>query len=284
MNPYIIEKTVDSNGKVTENKRNSLGRVASSKTVEYMKNLMWHTINDSDGAGHGYYLEGYDLIGKTGTAQIAKENGQGYYGGDKNVIRSISIMFPKDNPEIIIYGAVKRSETATALTQPIKAIIQNISKYYNIYGELEKESKELKQITNYTNKTVLEAKEDLKKFSIEPVIIGNGEIITSQYPLNTNVTKGERVFLVTNSKEYTMPNVKGYSKIDLEILFKYLNLSYNLKGNGYAVSQSIPAGTKLTNDMSVEVELQSKLVEKKETEKKESSEDESEDSKEDTDI
>ena len=67
---------------------------------------MWHTINDRDGAAHAYAIDGFDIIGKTGTAQIASTNGLGYLTGDSNVIRSIALMFPKDDPEIIIYGAV----------------------------------------------------------------------------------------------------------------------------------------------------------------------------------
>ena len=135
LKPYIIKKIEKSNGEVIEYERTSLGRVASSKTIEYMKNLMWHTVNDPDGAGHAYYIEGYDIIGKTGTAQIASTNGEGYLTGDKEVIRSIALMFPKDDPEIIIYGAVKRSTTVSSLSEPVKEIIQNIAKYYNIYNE-----------------------------------------------------------------------------------------------------------------------------------------------------
>lgn len=151
LKPYIIKKIEKSNGEVIEYERTSLGRVASSKTIEYMKNLMWHTVNDPDGAGHAYYIEGYDIIGKTGTAQIASTNGEGYLTGDKEVIRSIALMFPKDDPEIIIYGAVKRSTTVSSLSEPVKEIIQNIAKYYNIYNEPEDEATSNKEIKNYIN-------------------------------------------------------------------------------------------------------------------------------------
>ena len=137
LKPYIIKKIVKDDSIVLENERTDLGRVASEETISYIKNLMWHTINDSDGAGHAYYLEGYDLIGKTGTAQIASTDGKGYLNGDRDVIRSIALMFPKEEPEIIIYGALKRSNTVNALSEPVKEIIKNVSKYYNIYEEKE---------------------------------------------------------------------------------------------------------------------------------------------------
>ena len=201
LKPYIIKKIEKSNGKVIEYERTSLGRVASSKTIEYMKNLMWHTVNDPDGAGHAYYIEGYDIIGKTGTAQIASTNGEGYLTGDKEVIRSIALMFPKDDPEIIIYGAVKRSTTVSSLSEPVKEIIQNIAKYYNIYNEPEDEATSNKEIKNYINEETETVKEELQSMNITPIILGSGDVITDQYPINTTISSSEKVFLITNKPD-----------------------------------------------------------------------------------
>ena len=259
LKPYIIKKIEKSNGEVIEYERTSLGRVASSKTIEYMKNLMWHTVNDSDGAGHAYYIEGYDIIGKTGTAQIASTNGEGYLTGDKEVIRSIALMFPKDDPEIIIYGAVKRSTTVSSLSEPVKEIIQNIAKYYNIYNEPEDEATSNKEIKNYINEETETVKKELQNMNITPIILGSGDVITDQYPINTTISSSEKVFLITDQTDYVLPDLTGYSRSDLETLFTYLNISYIIKGNGYLKSQSIKSGTKITPDMHIEVVLESEI-------------------------
>lgn len=259
LKPYIIKKIEKSNGEVIEYERTSLGRVASSRTIEYMKNLMWHTVNDPDGAGHAYYIEGYDIIGKTGTAQIASTNGEGYLTGDKEVIRSIALMFPKDDPEIIIYGAVKRSTTVSSLSEPVKEIIQNIAKYYNIYNEPEDEATSNKEIKNYINEETETVKEELQSMNITPIILGSGDVITDQYPINTTISNSEKVFLITNQTDYVLPDLTGYSRSDLETLFTYLNISYTIKGNGYLKSQSIKSGTKITPDMHIEVVLESEI-------------------------
>ena len=259
LKPYIIKKIEKSNGEVIEYERTSLGRVASSKTIEYMKNLMWHTVNDPDGAGHAYYIEGYDIIGKTGTAQIASTNGEGYLTGDKEVIRSIALMFPKDYPEIIIYGAVKRSTTVSSLSEPVKEIIQNIAKYYNIYNEPEDEATSNKEIKNYINEETETVKEELQSMNITPIILGSGDVITDQYPINTTISNSEKVFLITNQTDYVLPDLTGYSRSDLETLFTFLNISYTIKGNGYLKSQSIKSGTKITPDMHIEVVLESEI-------------------------
>ena len=259
LKPYIIKKIEKSNGEVIEYERTSLGRVASSRTIEYMKNLMWHTVNDPDGAGHAYYIEGYDIIGKTGTAQIASTNGEGYLTGDKEVIRSIALMFPKDDPEIIIYGAVKRSTTVSSLSEPVKEIIQNIAKYYNIYNEPEDEATSNKEIKNYINEETETVKEELQSMNITPIILGSGDVITDQYPINTTISSSEKVFLITNQTDYVLPDLTGYSRSDLETLFTFLNISYTIKGNGYLKSQSIKSGTKITPDMHIEVVLESEI-------------------------
>ena len=259
LKPYIIKKIEKSNGEVIEYERTSLGRVASSKTIEYMKNLMWHTVNDPDGAGHAYYIEGYDIIGKTGTAQIASTNGEGYLTGDKEVIRSIALMFPKDDPEIIIYGAVKRSTTVSSLSEPVKEIIQNIAKYYNIYNEPEDEATSNKEIKNYINEETETVKKELQSMNITPIILGSGDVITDQYPINTTISNSEKVFLITNQTDYVLPDLTGYSRSDLETLFTFLNISYTIKGNGYLKSQSIKSGTKITPDMHIEVALESEI-------------------------
>ena len=256
LKPYIVKEIVNSNGEKITNKRTSLGFVASEQTVSYMKNLMWHTVNDADGAAHYYHIDGFDLIGKTGTAQIASTNGKGYLTGDNDIIRSVALMFPKDNPEIIVYGAAKRPNSILALSIPIKEIITNISKYYNIYEDQNENNDSTYKLENYLNHNV-EFVKNLKE--INPIILGSGNVIINQYPINKVVTKYDKVFILTNSNDYTLPDLTGYSKSDLEILFSLLKVNYTIKGNGYVISQSIPAGTKITNDINIEVTLESKL-------------------------
>ena len=260
LKPYIVKKIV-SDSETTENKRTVHANVASSETISYIKNLMWHTVNDPDGAAHAYYIEGYDLIGKTGTSQIASTNGKGYLTGDRDIIRSISLMFPKDDPEIIIYGAAKRPENVRVLSEPVKDIVKNISKYYNIYKEQETTTEHVSTINNYLNQDLDQVVASLKENNITPIIIGTGKTIINQYPLNKTITSADKVFLLTNSTDYTLPNLTGYSKSDVETLLTLLNVSYTIKGHGYVVKQSIPENTKITSDLKIEITLESKLAE-----------------------
>lgn len=261
LRPYVIKKIVNGDNSVTENKRTSLGKVASEETIEYMKNLMWHTINDNDGAGHYYYIDGFDLIGKTGTAQIASTNGKGYLTGDRDIIRSVALMFPKDDPEIIIYAAAKRPNSIQALAEPVKEIVKNISKYYNIYQEATKSNGTTYQLNNFINQSIKEVEEILNKEKINTIILGDGNKIINQYPINTTITTFDKVFFVTNSNNLVIPDLTGYSKNDLEVVLTLLKIPYTIKGHGYVINQSILPGTKIDSNMQIEITLANKLKE-----------------------
>lgn len=258
LKPYLVSKVVDSSGKVIlENGRTVLGTVASYDTIAYIKNLMWRTINDSDGAARSYAIKGYDIIGKTGTAQIASTNGKGYLTGSSDLNRSVAIMFPKDSPEIILYGVVKRSSTSTPLSNAVKEIITNVSKYYNIYNP-EEETQKANSIVieNYNNKNLDQIKNELSNDGLSPVVLGDGNQIINQYPnQGTTLVKGDKVFLLTNSNNIKMPNIIGYSKSEVIALANLLKIEYLINGNGYVVTQNIKENTSLNKEMKLEVNL-----------------------------
>ena len=257
LEPAIIDKVVDTDGKVVSSfRKTELGTVASQNTVNYIKNLMWHAINDDDGVANSYRIKGYDIIGKGGTAQIASTNGKGYLTGNSNVIRSVALMFPKDDPQIIIYAVAKKCENVQALSTTVKDIIKNVAKYYNIYNDdaIDKENVSF-TISNFINKKVDDVKIALAKDNIKPIIIGDGDIIINQYPMTGSVSKEDKVFLITNSNNIKMVDLTGYSKNDVITLCNLLNLDYIINGNGYVEKQSIEANSLIKDDSILEVKL-----------------------------
>ena len=258
LKPYVVDKVVDANGNIVyENKREVIDHVASSDTIAYVKNLMWHTINDSDGAAHSYYIKNFDIIGKTGTAQIARENGKGYLTAAKDHNRSVALMFPKDDPKVIIYGVAKYAENISKLSSVMKEIVTNVSKYYNIYGdEVEKINDSKITINNYLNKDIKIVSEDLTKKGLNVITLGDGNKIIKQYPkANSTVIKGDKVFLLTNSDKIVMPDITGYSKIEVKILADILKLELKMQGNGYLISQSIKKDDLINENRILEVEF-----------------------------
>lgn len=265
LKPYIVDKIVDPNTNevVYEGKRTEVDKVASEETVNKMKDLMWDTVNGKGNTGAGYKLEGYDLIGKTGTAQIADESSGGYLSGSNDIISSFAGVYPKEDSKVIIYASVKRPAGGkqNVIWKAVKDIVVNISKYYGTNPTDTTVSK-LKTYTlnSYTNKTVEEARTNLTKKGMEVVQIGNGNKVISQYPnAKEKVASGSKVFLITNDSNQTMPNLVGLSRKQAEELLKRLDVTVTLDGSGYVTEQSVAVGTKIEKGMNVTLKLAKKF-------------------------
>jgi penicillin-binding protein 2B len=102
LKPYIIDKIVnkDTDEVLYQGTTKEIRKVASTTTVNQIKKLLYDVIHNdpTTTTGSAYKVNGVDLIGKTGTAQIADGKG-GYLTGANNVIRSFAGMYPKDDPQ-----------------------------------------------------------------------------------------------------------------------------------------------------------------------------------------
>jgi len=261
LKPYLISKIVDSEtGEVVlENKREEIERVASTATVQKMIQLMDDCVNGTGNTGSGYRIDSGELIGKTGTAQIANERGGGYLNGKEDIISSFSGVYPKSNPQIIIYASVKRPSGGSQkpVSNAVKAIVSNIAKYYG-NSDSNNSTLEINEIKmpSLINKKLDMAKVQLDSNSIGYVILGNGNKVISQSPnANDMITTNDRVYLITNDSNITVPNVIGLSsKVAKDVLQK-IGLKVNLDGTGYVYEQSIAEGTPIGKGMEITLKL-----------------------------
>ena len=265
LKPYLVEKIVDPDtGEIVyEGKRTEVDTVASETTVNKIKDLMWETVNTSGMTGTGYRLEGYDLIGKTGTAQIASEDGSGYLTGASDIISSFAGIYPKDDPKVIIYASVKRPEGGNqkVIWQAIKDIVVNISKYYGTDPETANTLEITEyELTSYQNETVTTAKSELESMGLNVTVIGSGDKVINQYPNKGEmITAGTKVFLITNGDNLLIPNVVGLSSKQAEDILRLLGLSVKLEGNGYVTAQSLAEGTPVTKGTEITLNLAPKF-------------------------
>ena len=265
LRPYVVEKIVDPITKevILQNGKDEKERVASTATVEKMIQLMDDCVNGAGNTGIGFKIDGGQLIGKTGTAQIAKENGRGYISGKSEVISSFSGIYPKNDPQIIIYAAVKRptNGSQTPLSRAVKEIVHNVSKYY---GNDDSKQNTI-EITNYKvpsfiNKKVESVKTTLTSDKIKYVVIGEGDKVVKQSPSpDTTMTNQDTIYLITNDKHQKVPSVKGLSSKVAKDLLQKLSIKVTLDGVGYVTEQSITAGTEITPNMEIKLTLQPKF-------------------------
>ena len=211
LKPYIVSKIVDEeDALVYEGKRTELGKVASSETVNNIKELMYKVIyNDLYySTGASYRMDGYDLIGKTGTAQYTNPYTGRYYYDNVNYIRSFAGMFPKDDPEIIIYVATKKTYTQKGVSNIVKGLVKDIANYRSIFKNEETNSTTFK-IDDYSNQNLMMVLDNLKDKFKDIVVIGDGDKIVDTYPKNKVVSKDEKIFILTNSKNIEIPDFIG---------------------------------------------------------------------------
>ena len=150
-------------------------------------------VNGIGNTGSGFRIPSGQLIGKTGTAQIASENGSGYLTGKEDIISSFAGIYPKDNPKLIIYASVKRPSGGSQkpLSNAIKEIVNNASKYY---GNTDTEEQKIEiteyKLPSFLNKKVESAKTTLTSEKITYQILGNGDKIIKQYPEKNDSING----------------------------------------------------------------------------------------------
>ncbi len=265
LKPYLIDKIVNStNGKqIYSEKKTIISKVATPTTVNKMKDLMHQVVNGDPAAvtGSGYKIDGYDIIGKTGTAQIGDSVNGGYKTGHYDYIRSFAGMFPKDNPKIIVYVAAKRPYSGSEIIyNTTKEIIKNTATYLNVYGNITDATKLANfNIGSYINKKTEDIKNLLDVSHNNYLILGTGNKIINQYPKrNSNISQNDKIILVTNDLNITMPDIIGWSSREVLNLGELINFDVTINGFGYVTSQSIPVGTSTNKDTKLDVELASK--------------------------
>lgn len=257
LNPYIVSKTVNSSTKeVTYKAAVKEGeKVASTETINKIKDLMYRVVNSdsSETTGSKYKMDGYDLIGKTGTAQIANPRTGKYYDGKYDYITSFSGMYPKDDPKVILYVAFQRSYNSNVLPQTVQTIVRDTAKYLGIFEEVPEINKEVTtyKLGSYKNKTTESVKQTLDALGASYVIFGDGNKVISQYPnKNSKVSTKDKVFIFTNGT-ITMPDLTNYSVKEADVVLSKLGIKHTINASGYIGYQSVSAGTVINSDTEV---------------------------------
>lgn len=257
--PYIVSKIVDSNGNVTmESKRTEVERIASSESINKMKELMYNVVYNSFSYNKGYAPSNVTIAGKTGTAQIASPTG-GYLTGEYDYIKSFLGMFPYEDPQYVFYFATKQFKgSSNDIYHIVSSTIEDVANIVEVTkGQSDVDSSKIIEISQYISRETANVVEDLKKLGLSPVVIGNGTYVTNQYPLKgSKVISGSKVFIQTNDTTITMPDVAGWSTNELIRFCDFIGLSYTLNGYGKVLSTNIPTGTVIdTNTMNLEITL-----------------------------
>jgi cell division protein FtsI (penicillin-binding protein 3) len=115
MRPYLVRRVVGPKGEVIlENQPHVVRRVVSEKTARLLASMLKEVTNEG-GTGMMAKVEGFEVAGKTGTAQKADLTHGGYAAGKRvgSFVGFVPAEAPKlvalvlvDEPEVNVYGGV----------------------------------------------------------------------------------------------------------------------------------------------------------------------------------
>ncbi|GAE47084.1 peptidoglycan D,D-transpeptidase FtsI family protein [Mesobacillus boroniphilus] len=138
MKPRVIDKIVDPNtGEVIKQEEpKSVGQPISAETAKQVRDVLGTVVTGEHGTGKSYAIEGYEVAGKTGTANLTA-NGS-YLDGASDYLFSFLGMAPKDDPKLIVYVAVQQPEIdhyfkgSIPTSMIFKSVMKSSLQYLNI--------------------------------------------------------------------------------------------------------------------------------------------------------
>lgn len=106
--PQLIKQIGDTSQVSPEFIAQPISADASNTVLSYMTDV----VEDARyGTAYGLYqLEDHQISVKTGTAQVAREDGDGYLSGDNEYIYSAVSIYPTDDPQFILYVTIKNPQ------------------------------------------------------------------------------------------------------------------------------------------------------------------------------
>jgi cell division protein FtsI (penicillin-binding protein 3) len=139
--PHIIEQVVSPSGEIIETYQpEEARRVISEKTANTVKRIMASVVTEG-GTGVNAALAGYNVCGKTGTAQ--KISKKGTYSNDDYTASFVGFA-PQDNPEITVIVALdepkKEYYGGTVAAPAFRKIVHETLNYLNVEPEIYNET------------------------------------------------------------------------------------------------------------------------------------------------
>lgn len=237
--------------------------VLSDSSTALLRSYLERTVT-KDGPD-GSFVQGYNVGGKTGTAQKV-DPATGTYSTDK-YIPSMVALAPVENPKITVFIAVYEPSNGSYYGREVaaplmKELFEEVFKYMD--SPLAKERFSIYKnviIPDVRGKSIEEAKEILKENDLEAEVKGNGKTIVSMdsYPGST-VKEGTTISITAKDngqvgKEIIMPELKGSTKEFAASILDNLGLEYEFEGEGIVYSQSITSGNKIVKGTKVTITL-----------------------------
>ena len=252
--PHLLEKMLDENGKVVEQGNTGYKRqVISETTSATMRSLMQYV---AENGAKNALVSGYDVGAKTGTSQKLSKiqsTGDSYL-----YIGSCISVAPAEDPEIAVLVMLDEPKGdkyyGGVISAPVNSnIMTDVLPYLGYEASYtEEEYKKLTVAVPEVSGIGLEdAKKKVKSVNLDYEVIGTGDKIVRQLPEAGNkVLTGGLVILYTegsDGKNVTVPNLVGLTATEANKTAAKAGINIEFSGNTTsaglkAYKQSVDAG------------------------------------------
>jgi cell division protein FtsI (penicillin-binding protein 3) len=220
--PYVVQAAYDAQGnEILRHEPQVLRRVIAPDVAHEMNELLRGVVNGPDGTGHRARVDGFEVAGKTGTAQMVKPAG-GYYQ-NRHVCSFVGFL-PADDPRLVIlvvlydvghahfgglYAAPVFSEIASGATRDL-----NITPEHPVFDVA----------------------------SLFP--LPGAARSKSRAPVKADY-RNDTIPALTGSRTPATPDFSGLSLRGALQIARSLGATVEVKGAGYVAGQEPPAGAPL---------------------------------------
>ncbi|CAM3763491.1 penicillin-binding protein [Alkalicoccus chagannorensis] len=265
MQPYTISGILDSTTgeAIDEREPTPAGQPISAETAETVRDILTSTVEEEPGTGQPFAIDGFEVAGKTGTAQIVGDDGR-YMTGHGNNLYSFLGMAPAEDPEVIVYVAVDRPdlEDHESGGQPVAEIFRQVMEqslqYMNINPDPDGDDSVIVDhhtIPSFTGEDSVEAADALREAGVEVISAGSGGQVERQsHAAGETVAEGEKVILYTGG-EIDIPDFTGWSRRSVQQFAETVEREVTFDGSGYVTNQD-PAPGAEEEEALLEITLQ----------------------------
>ncbi|MFO0746470.1 MAG: penicillin-binding protein [Myxococcota bacterium] len=250
MEPRLIDRIVDGNGKVLETFPPKMVRqVVSEKTARTVLDLMQGVI-DPDGTGRRAYIPEWPVAGKTGTGQKPHLRKRGY--SEEMWVNTFFGVAPANDPElaiVILVDEPKGEKTGGGLiaAPAFRRIMEQALAYLGVKSPFSMAKRQV-----WLEPDVLAARRDEEEKAADAEAHGEGDEVD---PLESLLPP----LAPSPSGEVPVPDFKGLTMGEVRRLAAKMALAVSYVGTGIAVAQSVAPNDLVRPDIGLVVTFASRL-------------------------
>ena len=262
-------KTNTARKTATEIIGNPVSEKAAQTTRDYMVQVGTDPYHGTLNVGGEPVIQvaGQNVAVKSGTAQIASENG--YLEGENDYIYSVVAMTPAENPEFIMYVTVQQPEEKfqpifwQEVVNPVLEEAVALKDSLNLTTEAtpaletvtEETSYKMPSLEDLTKQLGLKHQvspgglaDELRRNLVQPIVLGTGgKIKKVSVKEGKNLKANQQVLILSDDLE-SLPDMYGWTKSNVERFAKWQGIEVTFKGEGSkVVKQSEKTNTSLKN-------------------------------------